>query len=390
LHPYLFGVDNESQIPLITTKNAKMVLEDHIFRTYMASSMKANPDGSPIYQTGKTKWWWPFSVAESSLRDIYALHVKTPVDHTDELVDWLNSYDHKAKPFSTLSRNCSHLTREVFNILMGSEILGGNIKTDFGLSTPVGVTQQVVELALTHPEWETQITRLTQIAGDHPQSTKIETPFQALYGPNYIAVPLLYFPQIALASSLYFEIINRFKIGATYINYFSEESHGLFSRLAELSKHQDELRSEADLNSFGPKNHMDALVELRDLSLEQNLIKSRIAAIRDGVQGSKQFWIEQKRLYQKAILCLATSEKEIKELVEKSEFKWDTSKGLQIVFPDKTTSSLSRSHILEGDRLAAQRVLLYAVGHALRAKKTHRPTVEEFSEIMGLLKTAIN
>src|SRR5665213_1275639 len=181
LIPYLFAVEDVSQIPASIDADQVASLRDEYRRGHFSQIIPDGADG------GIPKGNWTQLVGSSYDRRIYSFEIGTTLEQDEHLIAILNSRPNK-EHFNLLSRNCADFSRNVINFYYPHAIHRG-ILTDMGIMTPKQAARTLAKYSRKHDDLEFSDTEIPQIEG-LARSTRLRGVLESFVKSKKYVVPV--------------------------------------------------------------------------------------------------------------------------------------------------------------------------------------------------------
>lgn len=364
LTPYLYGVENEGDIPLYTNGEIRDFLRETYRRGHLRAAVPDNADGS------MPAGGWRTMLTAAFNRDIYSLTVQTTPEEDARFLKTFNMRPNRSK-FSSLTNNCADFARRVL-----STYFPGSARRDFindiGITTPKAVARSFSNYAKDRPERLFYITRYTQVAGTMMKSSDNRNFSEHAFKSRKYIIPTLIFEPtlIAIFSTVYW-VTGRFDLHKTYLEY---PSPGIARFRLER------LQAKNDRKMF--------LVD--DESRES--IETKIERERADLLGTKEQWKQQKGIFAGLLKTaidngLFQDTKEVKsffkdlEYMSEPAFDSDGSLILKVKhYGQDRVVGVTRNNILSGtsDPELALKLLMAKIDADLNAKDKNKSLYPDF------------
>jgi hypothetical protein len=189
LLPYLYAVENASEVPARADRETVTTLRDKYHEARLLSLGKDVPRG------GNVKRGWSQFVGVAYDRRIYAFRFETSEGQDDALIAQMNAGANRSR-FNLLHRNCADFNSGILNFYFPNTFHRRAL-SDGGITTPRQVTYQLQRYASTHPEMQLAVFDIPQIPGNRHHSHANKSIAQSLITSGYV-VPLAFIsPYIA-------------------------------------------------------------------------------------------------------------------------------------------------------------------------------------------------
>ncbi len=196
LAPYLYSVDDTSQVPALVDHDVVVQLRDDYRETHLESLGAKLPPGNLI------RGGWTQLVGAAYERRIYAFRFDTSPQQDDELIARLNAGPNKTK-FDLLFNNCADFARVILNGYF-PRTFRRSIFPDAGLTTPKQITYKLVRYSRKHPNRQLTVFEIPQIPGNRHESHSPKGIDESFVTTAY-AVPLV--------------IVNPYLAGGLFVDY---------------------------------------------------------------------------------------------------------------------------------------------------------------------------
>lgn len=189
LLPYLYAVENASEVPTRTDPKAVTGLRDKYHEAHLTSLGKEVPRG------GNVKRGWSQFVGVSYDRRIYAFRFATSEGQDDAFIAQMNAGVNRSR-FNLVYRNCADFNRGILNFYFPGTFQR-SVLPDGGITTPRQVTYKLLRYARKHPETQLTAFDIPQVPGNRRRSRSNKSIVQSLITSGYV-LPLAFIsPYIA-------------------------------------------------------------------------------------------------------------------------------------------------------------------------------------------------
>ena len=184
LIPYLYAVNDPSQIPAYA--NARMVLRlrDSYRREHL---MNIVPD-DPRHEIPGGDWIQ--LVGESYDRKMYGYAVATEPAQDDALIAQFNDRSNVTH-FNLFFRNCANFAESVLNFYYPHAV-HRNFIADGGLMTPQQAARSLNKYSKNHPDVDLHTFVIPQVSGSIPRSTPVDNVVESLVKSKKYVMPLAF------------------------------------------------------------------------------------------------------------------------------------------------------------------------------------------------------
>lgn len=211
LLPYLYSVENASEVPERADRATVRRLRDH-YREAHLSSLGENLSPGNFVHGG-----WTQLVGLSYERRIYVFRFETTEAQDDDFIAELNDRPNRSH-FDLFFNNCSDFARSALNFYFPGTF-ERSVFPDAGMTTPKQLAQKLERYARRHPETQLTIFEIAQIPGYRRLSRSNKGIAESLATTGY-AVP------IALA--------NPYLAGGLFVDYLVRGRYRLIPRNPQL------------------------------------------------------------------------------------------------------------------------------------------------------------
>jgi hypothetical protein len=182
LIPYLYAVEDPSEIPATATPRLELKLRDTYRRNHL---MDLVPD-DPKHEIPKGDWIQ--LVGASYDRRIWGFEVATTADQDNELIREFNER-RNISHFNLFFNNCANFSEKVLNFYYPHSI-HRNFIADTGMMTPKQAAKSLVKYSRRHPETEMRTFVIEQVPGTIKRSTPVDGVVESLVKSKKYVVPL--------------------------------------------------------------------------------------------------------------------------------------------------------------------------------------------------------
>jgi hypothetical protein len=184
LSVYLYGVEDPSDRPLVSSKAIKAALEERYRNKYLATICTEQR-----CRSGKSAEWREM-VAATLERSLYMFVVKTTAEQDRALIAEFNSLPN-VNHFSGMTRNCADFTRRVMNVYYPGAVKPDYLN-DFFMTSPKAVAHTLTHYAEKHPESDFRVLHFAQVPGTIKRSSECRSGTEQLYHSKKLVIPLAY------------------------------------------------------------------------------------------------------------------------------------------------------------------------------------------------------
>jgi hypothetical protein len=182
LIPYLYAVDEPSEIPDFADPKMVLRLRDRYRREHL---MDIVPDDPRHEIPGGD---WVQLVGESYDRKIYGYAIATQDSQDDDLIARFNDRSNNTH-FNLFFRNCANFAEGVINFYYPHSI-HRNFIADAGLMTPKQAAKSLANYSKRHPDVDLHTFVIPQVPGSIPRSKHVDGVVESLVKSKKYVVPL--------------------------------------------------------------------------------------------------------------------------------------------------------------------------------------------------------
>jgi len=183
LVPYLYSVEDPSEVPHSVTKADVTRLRETYWRAHLQDLAPARADGSV------PKGEWTQLVGGSFDRQIHGFQVETTAEQDERFIDIFNDRRNVGH-FNALFHNCADFSRVVLDIYLPHSI-HRNFIADLGITTPKQVARSLVKYGRKHPELKMSAFTILQIPGEPRRSHPVDGVDESLVKSKKYLLPLI-------------------------------------------------------------------------------------------------------------------------------------------------------------------------------------------------------
>ena len=182
LIPYLYAVDDISEVPQSADQAQVNALRDAYRRTHL---LDLAPNGSD----GRTpKGEWTELVGESYNRTIHGFEIVSTAEQDERFIAIYNDR-HNTGHFNIMFHNCADFSRVVLDIYLPHAI-HRSVVADLGMTTPKQVARSLVRYGQKHPELEMSAFVIPQVPGALPRSHPVDGIAESLVKSKKYLIPM--------------------------------------------------------------------------------------------------------------------------------------------------------------------------------------------------------
>ncbi len=211
LVPYLYAVENPSDVPALVDHNVVVQLRNRYREGYLESLGSKLPPGNLV------RGGWTQLLGSAYERRIYAFRFETTPEQDDALIARMNAGPNHTH-FNLLFNNCADFARVVLNDYF-PHTFRRNIFPDAGMTTPKQITYKLVRYARKHPAVGLTVFEIPQIPGYRHGSHSNKGIDESIVTTVY-AVPIA--------------IVNPYLAGGMFVDYLVRGRYRLIPRHPEV------------------------------------------------------------------------------------------------------------------------------------------------------------
>jgi len=185
LSVYLYGVEDPSDRPLVSSKAIKAALEERYRDKYLAAICSEER-----CRSGKSAEWREM-VGATLERSLYIFVVKTTVEQDRALIAEFNSSPN-VNHFSGVTNNCADFTRRVLNVYYPGAVKPDYLN-DFFMTSPKAVARSLTHSAEKHPASDFRVLHFAQVPGTIKRSSECRSGTEQLYHSKKLVIPFAAF-----------------------------------------------------------------------------------------------------------------------------------------------------------------------------------------------------
>lgn len=182
LIPYLYAVDDRSQIPATADPGLEARLRDRYRREHLLAYVPDDPHNE--IPTGE----WIQLIGASYDRKIYGFSIETSSEQDDALIAALNERTNRAQ-FNIFFRNCANFAEAILNFYYPHSV-HRNFIADAGIMTPKQVARSLSKYGKHHRDLEVTTFVIPQVPGTIHRSTSIDGVVESLVKSKKYVLPL--------------------------------------------------------------------------------------------------------------------------------------------------------------------------------------------------------
>jgi hypothetical protein len=180
---YLYAVDDVSQIPTSSDREASMALMEGYWRAHLQELAPPKKDGS--VPDGE----WIQLVGESYIRKMHGFQVDSTPEQDDRLISYFND-TRNVGHFNLFLHNCADFSRALINMQFPGAI-HRSILADLGITTPKQVAKSLVKYGQKHPELNMTAFIIPQVPGSIPRSHAVDGVAESFVKSKKYILPLV-------------------------------------------------------------------------------------------------------------------------------------------------------------------------------------------------------
>jgi hypothetical protein len=242
---YLYGVEDESRIPIYVNGEIRVLLREAYRRKYLTgvvsdTAVAIKPDGR-----------WREVIGTLYNREIYSFTFKTTPKQDAAVVEKINSMSNK-KRFNLIYYNCADFTREIFNAYFPGAA-HRDMLNDFTMTSPKAIAKSTNGYGHSHPELLFTVNRYTQLPGPIRRSLNPRNFSEhAIKSKKYLIPQLLFKPLLTAIFATSYYTIGRFDPYKAFVEFGSAELARLNLEEYQLKKNIIPVeRDDISVSGFG-------------------------------------------------------------------------------------------------------------------------------------------
>jgi hypothetical protein len=360
---YLYGVEDPSNRPLVSSKAIKALLEERYRENYlsqMCASEKCRTSNSAE---------WREMVAATLERSMYMFVVKTTVEQDRALIAEFNSLPN-VNHFNGMTNNCADFARRVLDTYYPHSVKPDYIN-DFFMTSPKAAARTFTHYAHEHPELDLRVLHFSQVPGTIKRSSECRSGTEQLYHSKKLVIPLAVFAwQSVPAVTASYLITGRFNPEHQFEARPSVEALGA----------DDEFAAADD----APRGYT---VSVQQLAAEQKLADESIVGNKDEWKDYRDEFnsIVEQAVHDELIPDRSYLKHVFKKLGEAGKLSVDADGTLWITWTDSQPAgrvglSASNMFAADSDAAIAYQIILARVEEELDSPKHSRETMLEFKQ----------
>jgi hypothetical protein len=183
LVPYLYSVDDPSEVPHTVTRAQVAELREVYWRAHLQELAPARPDGS--VPGGE----WTQLIGGSYDRQIHGFQIETTAAQDERFIDLFNDRRNVGH-FNALFHNCADFSRVVLDLYFPHSV-HRNFIADLGITTPKQVARSLVKYGRKHPELKMSAFVILQVPGEPRRSHPVDGVDESLVKSKKYLLPLV-------------------------------------------------------------------------------------------------------------------------------------------------------------------------------------------------------
>jgi hypothetical protein len=182
LIPYLYSVDDASEVPVWVDKAKVAALRDAYRREHLEMLAPDDKNG------GMPDGDWTQLVGSAYDRTLHGFQVKSTDEQDARFIAVFNDRRNKGH-FNMFFHNCADFSRVVLNIYLPHAV-HRSIVADLGMTTPKQVAKSLVKYGRKHPELEMSAFVIPQVPGSVARSHPVDGVAESLVKSKKYLLPL--------------------------------------------------------------------------------------------------------------------------------------------------------------------------------------------------------
>ena len=189
LVPYLYSVENASDVPARVDRKTVVRLRNHYREAHLLSL------GENLSKGGFAHGGWTALVGSAYERRIYAFRFETTPEQDDALIARMNAGPNRSH-FELFFNNCADFARVILNTYY-PRTFRRSVFPDTVMTTPKQIAWKLARYAHKHPETQLEIFEIPQVPGYHRASRSNKSIAESLSTTGYAVPIVLLNPYIA-------------------------------------------------------------------------------------------------------------------------------------------------------------------------------------------------
>jgi hypothetical protein len=211
LIPYLYSVEEASQVPTHVDRDLVDRLRDHYHEAHLESLGDGVPAGSIV------RGGWTQLIGAAYERRIYAFRFQTTPAQDDALIARMNTGPNRSH-FDLLFNNCADFARSILDDYF-PHTFRRSIFPDAGMTTPKQIAYKLVRYAHKHPGTQLTVFEIPQVPGYRRRSRSNKSIDESLVTTAY-AVPIV--------------MVNPYIAGGLFVDYLVRGHYHLIPKDPEV------------------------------------------------------------------------------------------------------------------------------------------------------------
>jgi hypothetical protein len=204
LLPYLYAVEDPSQVPAKADQEMVNRLREHYRETRLGELGQHLPPGG-FFNGG-----WTELVGTAYDRETYVYRFQTTLAQDEKLVALLNSRPNESH-FNIVFNNCADFDRLILGTYFPNQF-NRNIFPDLGITTPKQITHKLTKYAKRHPETELTLLAIPQVPGFRHHSRSTDGVAETVLKNGYVLPIVVLNPYIAGGLLADYVVKGRYKV----------------------------------------------------------------------------------------------------------------------------------------------------------------------------------
>jgi hypothetical protein len=262
---YLYGVENPTDRPLMSSKEIKAALEERYRQKYLTGLC----DTKKCLTSNSAEW--REMVGATLERSLYMFVVKTTRAQDEQVIAAFNSRPN-VNHFHCATNNCADFTKRVIDFYYPHAVHRDALN-DFFMTSPKAAAHSMAKFAEENPELDLRVVHFSQVPGTIKRSSECRSGTEQLYHSKKLVIPLAWLAWQAVPA-----------VTASYVitGRFNPEHQFEGHPAADLTAPADE---PAELS---PSMAQGATISVADLAQEET-------ERREAIVGTKEDWKQNER-----------------------------------------------------------------------------------------------
>ena len=185
LIPYLYAVEEPSEIPLFANPKIVAFLRNQYRKNHLEAVAPDDRNGEPPQGN------WTELAGAAYDRTIYGFSIETSREQDDLFIRQYNSRPNVSR-FELLTNNCADFAAAVINFFY-PKTLHRNFIADAGITTPKQVAKLLAHFSARHPQLSSASFAIPQVPGTIPRSRRVHGVIESILKSKKYVLPVVAF-----------------------------------------------------------------------------------------------------------------------------------------------------------------------------------------------------